>query len=52
MKKIINFFAKSFEQIRLAYIMLKERYKKPITLKTISIGAGLYRGYFCVLNGL
>ncbi len=47
MKKI-NFFNKTYKQLIAAYMLLKERYKRTVVFRMISVGSGLYKGYFSV----
>ena len=44
--KTINFFNKTFEQIRLIYLRLKEKYKSVIF--EYKLTNGTYNGYFTV----
>lgn len=45
-KKVITFICRTWQQIRVAYEALRTRYKKPVRMTTIPLGAGLFQGVF------
>lgn len=49
MKKTIQFFYKTWDQIRVSYLRLKTRYRKvilPLMAKCTPLPGGYWKGYF------
>ncbi len=46
--RVITFTAKTFKALQMAYIALRQRYRRKVVLNATPIGAGLLSGNFTI----